>query len=98
MIIRRPRAPIFRRRAASAIASRASSVNRSLTFSYSKSLWYWRVIALRGCVRIWTSAGLVELVERADDRQPADELGDQAVLDQVLGLELLERHADVARR
>ena len=40
---------------------------------------------------------LVELVQRADDRQAADELGDQAVLDQVLRLELLERRADVAR-
>ena len=41
---------------------------------------------------------LVELVQRADDRQAADELGDQPVLDQVLRLELLERRADVARR
>ena len=53
-------------------------------------------MALRGCVRIWTSAGLVELVQRADDRQPADELGDQAVLDQIFGLDLFERRADVA--
>ena len=41
---------------------------------------------------------LVELVQRADDRQAADELGDQAVLDQILRLELLERRADVAAR
>ena len=41
---------------------------------------------------------LVELVQRADDRQAADELGDQAVLDEILRLELLERRADVARR
>jgi hypothetical protein len=41
---------------------------------------------------------LVELVQRADDRQAADELGDQAVLDEVLRLELLERGADVAAR
>ena len=33
----------------------------------------------------------IELVQRADDRQAADELGDQAVLDQVLRLDLLER-------
>src|SRR3954470_21765685 len=39
---------------------------------------------------------LVELVQRADDRQAADELRNQAVLDQVLRLELLERGADVA--
>src|SRR5438477_3573131 len=39
---------------------------------------------------------LVELVQRADDRQAADELGDEPVLDQVLRLELLQRGADVA--
>src|SRR5215208_4700972 len=37
----------------------------------------------------------VELVERADDRQTADELGDEAVLDQVFRLHLLERRADL---
>src|SRR5207249_8584321 len=58
MIIRSPRAPIFRSSADSAIASRASSVKRSFTFSYSKSFMYCRVIALRGCVRIWMRAGL----------------------------------------
>ena len=41
----------------SAIASSESSVKRSFTFSYSKSFWYCRVMALRGWVRIWTSAG-----------------------------------------
>jgi hypothetical protein len=35
-------------------------------------------------------------VQRADDRQAADELGDEAVLDEILRLELLERRADVA--
>src|SRR5262249_22423432 len=40
--------------------------------------------------------GLVQLVQRADHRQAADELGNQSVLDQVLRLELLERGADVA--
>ena len=39
---------------------------------------------------------LVELVQRADDRQPSHELGNQPVLDQVRRLELLERRADVA--
>ena len=34
---------------------------------------------------------LVELVQRADDRQAADEFGDQAVMDQILGLELVDR-------
>ena len=32
----------------------------------------------------------VELVERRDDREPPDELGDESVAHQVLGLELLE--------
>ena len=41
---------------------------------------------------------LVELVQRADDRQAADELGDEPVLDQIFRLELLERRADVAVR
>src|SRR6185312_2883002 len=41
---------------------------------------------------------LVELVQRPDDREAADELGNQAVLDQVLRLELFERRADVAAR
>ena len=40
MIIRRPRAPILRASAASAIASSESSVKRSFTFSYSNSFWY----------------------------------------------------------
>ena len=40
MIMRRPRAPILRVRADSAIASSASSVKRSFTFSYSNSFWY----------------------------------------------------------
>ena len=39
---------------------------------------------------------LVELVQRADDRQAADELRDQAVLDQIFRLDHLERRADVA--
>src|SRR4051812_40254298 len=40
--------------------------------------------------------GAIELVQRADDRQAADELGNQAVLDQILRLELFERRADLA--
>ena len=37
-------------------------------------------------------------MQRADDRQAADELRNQAVLDEILRLELLERRADVALR
>src|SRR5436190_940474 len=40
--------------------------------------------------------GLVELVQRADDRQAADELGDEAVLDEIFRLDLLEQGADFA--
>src|SRR6185503_8529652 len=39
---------------------------------------------------------LVQLVERSDDWQAADEFGNEAVLDQVLGFDLLERRADLA--
>ena len=35
-------------------------------------------------------------MQRADDRQAADELGNQAVLDQVFRLDQLERRADLA--
>ena len=51
------------------------------------------MIALRGCVRICIERRLVELVQGADDRQAPDELGDQAVLDEVLRLDALERRA-----
>ena len=34
---------------------------------------------------------LIKLLKRADDRQAADEFGDQAVVDQVLGLEIVDR-------
>src|SRR6266571_1656795 len=37
--------------------------------------------------------GLVEVVERRDDRQPADELGDEPVLQEILGL---DHHEEVA--
>ena len=56
MIARRPRAPVPRSIAWSAIASMASSVNSSSTPSISKSFWYCLTSALRGSVRIWTSA------------------------------------------
>src|SRR6185436_14490378 len=42
--------------------------------------------------------GLVEFVQRADDRQAADEFGYEAVLDEVFRLEHLERRANVAVR
>ena len=63
MIARSPRAPVPRTIAWSAIASMASSVNSSSTPSSSKSFWYCLTSALRGSVRIWTSAVAVELVD-----------------------------------
>ena len=49
-------------------------------------------------MRIWTRAGPVELVQRADDGETADELGDEAVLDEIFRLHLFERRADLALR
>ncbi len=42
-----------------------------------EELRYCFTSALRGSVRIWTSASILEVLERRDDRQTADELGDQ---------------------
>ena len=56
MIARRPRAPVPRRLAWSATASRASGVNSRSTPSSSKSRLYCLTRALRGSVRIWMSA------------------------------------------
>ena len=52
MIARRPRAPVPRRIACSAIASSASSVNSSSTPSSSNSRWYCLTSAFFGSVRI----------------------------------------------
>ena len=60
MIARRPRAPVPRSSAWSATASMASSVNSSSTPSISNIFWYCLTSALRGSVRIWTRAPLVE--------------------------------------
>ena len=96
MIARRPRAPVPRSSALSAIASTASSVNSSSTSSSSKSFWYCLTSALRGSVRIWTSASWSSLVTLAISGQPADELGDQAELDEVLGAHLGEQVVGLA--
>ena len=56
MMARRPRAPVPRSMALSAMAAMAPSVNSSSTPSSSKSFWYCLTSALRGSVRIWTSA------------------------------------------
>ena len=56
-------------------------------------VWYCRTSEFFGSRRISISALLVELVERGHHRQAADELGDQAELDQVLGMHLLQELA-----
>ena len=58
---------------------------------------YWRVIALRGCVSDLHERRLVQFVQRADDRQTADELRDQTVANQIFGLDHLERLAPTSR-
>ena len=50
----------------------------SSTSSNSKNLRYCLISAFFGSVRMRTSAPLVEVGDGADDRQPADELGDEA--------------------
>ena len=81
---RRPRAPVPRSRAWSATAASASSVNSSSTSSNSKNFWYCLTSAFLGSTRISDERLLVEVGHRADDRQAADELGDQAELEEVL--------------
>ena len=51
----------------------------------------WRVTAFFGSVRTLTRSSFDERREAHDHRQAADELGDQAVLQQVLGHELVEQ-------
>ena len=84
MIARSPRAPVDRRIARSATASRASSENSSSTPSSSNS----RLVLLdQGVLGFGQDAYegfLVEVAHAGDDRQPADELGDHAELEQVL--------------
>ena len=97
MIIRRPRAPILRceRRLGDRLEGVVGEPQLDvLVLEQLLVLPRDRVARLRQDL---DQRRLVELVQRADDRQAADELGDQAVLDQVLRLELLERRADVAR-
>src|SRR5262245_65192060 len=55
-MIRRPRAPTLRLMASRATASRASSENFNLTFSYSNSRWYCLTSAFLGRVKISTRA------------------------------------------
>ena len=98
MIIRRPRAPILRceRRLGDRLERVVGEAQLDvLVLEQLLVLTRDRVARLREDL---DQRRLVELVQRADDRQAADELGDQAVLDQIFRLDLLERRADVAVR
>ena len=93
MMILRPRAPTLRLSASSAIASSASSVNFSVDVLEAHDglvLPHERVLRL---AQDLDERALVELVERGHDRQTADELRDQAELDEVLGMNLREQLA-----
>ena len=98
MIERRPRAPVSRSSAFSATATSASSEKTSSIPSKEKKRWNCLTSALRGSVRIATRSSWRQLVDRRHHRQAADELGDQAVEDEVLGQALLEDLAGVLVR
>ena len=96
MIDRRPRAPVLRAIARLAMALSASSVKVSCVSSSSNSRWYCLTSAFFGCGQDRDQRVLVQILERRDDRQAADEFRDQAELQQVLGLELAEHLAHAA--
>ena len=52
-------------------------------------------MAFLGSVRILHQRVFVQLLERRDHRQAADEFGDQAELDQVFGLDVDQQLADI---
>ena len=79
-----PRAPVLYRSDASAAASSASGVKTSSTLSRARNLEYCLVIAFLGSTRMRTRSSLVRRVERDGDGQPADELGDEPELKQIV--------------
>ena len=87
-IDRRPRAPVLRSMAFRAMARRASSWKvRCRVFHLEQAL----VLLGQGVLRLGQDLHqglLVEVLEGGDDRQTADEFWDQAVLQQILGLDL----------
>ena len=93
-IARRPRAPVPRFSASSATASSASSVKHEVDVVELEELL---VLLQQRVLRLDEDAHqrvLVEVVDGADDGEPADELGDQPELQQVLG----QHAAEHARR
>ena len=93
---RRPRAPVARRMACSATASRASSVNSSSTFSSSKNFWYCLTRAFLGSTRMLHQRLLVEVRSTAPitGRRPMNS-GMSPNFMQVLGQDLAEQVAEV---
>ena len=71
-------------------------MKESFTPSISNSRPYCLIRAFFGLVRISISAALVEVLQRGDHRQAADELRDQAEFQQVLGLDLAQDGAHPA--
>ena len=64
--------------------------------SISNSRWYCLTSAFFGSSQDALERGLVEIVQRRDHRQAADEFGDQAEFEQVLRLDLAEDFAGLA--
>ncbi len=87
---RSPRAPVPRSSACSATASSASGVNSSSTLSSAKTRSYWRVERVLRLDEDLHQRVLEERRHRAHHRQAADELGDEAELDQVLGQDVAQ--------
>ena len=96
MIERRPRAPVLRSIAFLAIATSASSVIGELHVLHVEQLL---ILLDEGVLRLLQDLDQrlgVEILERRDHRQAADEFGDQAELQQILGLALAEHLAGAA--
>ena len=95
MIARRPRAPVPRRMAWSAIASSASSVNSRSTPSSSNSRRYWRTSAFFGSVRIAISASRSRLCTLVRTGRRPMNSGIMPYFSRSSGIDVAE---DVARR
>ena len=94
MIERRPRAPVLRASALRAIAASADGRISSSTPSMREELL---VLLDQRVLRLGEDLHqrvFGQLAQRGDDRQAADQFGDQAELDQVFGLDLAEDLGD----
>ncbi len=96
MIERRPRAPVLRSMARLAMALRASSCEGQRHVLHGEQAL---VLLDQRVLRLGEDLDqrfLVEVLERGDHRQTADEFGDKAELQQVLRLAFLEDLAGAA--